>query len=348
MFVPPYCPYSTCLAHKHPSKRHFLRYGYYKPLCRANPVPRFRCRTCKRTYSRQTFRADYRDHKPHLNTQFFRLLISGVGLRQSSRMLPLTLRCTELKFRKIGQHLRHLNLNVRGKLGPSAVLQMDEFETFETRRRERPVTVPVLIDTPTRFIIWAESETLSPRGRMSVARIESLAKEEGQFGPRKDNSKVAIRKVLERAIPMVSGLDMVRVQTDEKLTYPSLLQSAFGTARVIHEKTSSRLARTVANPLFPINQTEAIARDLLGRLRRQSWLASKKRCFLDLALQYLMTWKNLIKPRFNRDKATPAQFAGFLQRPLTYSEVLGWRQDQGRRSIPPCPRAALGRGVYAG
>jgi len=224
---------------------------------------------------------------------------------------------------------------------------MDEFETFETRRRERPVTVPVLIDTLSRFIIWAESETLSPRGRMSTSRLQALAAEEAQFGLRKDNSKVAIRKVLQRAIPMVSGLETVLVQTDEKQTYPGLLRGAFGAARVIHEQTSSRLARTVANPLFPINQTEAIARDLLGRLRRQSWLASKKRCFLDLALQYLMTWKNLIKPRFNRDKATPAQFAGFLQRPLTYSEVLGWRQDQGRRSIPPCPRAALGKEVYA-
>ncbi|MCB9906080.1 MAG: hypothetical protein H6830_00005, partial [Planctomycetes bacterium] len=130
---------------------------------------------------------------------------------------------------------------------------MDEFETFETRRRERPVTVPVLIDTLSRFIIWAESETLSPRGRMSTSRLQALAAEEAQFGLRKDNSKVAIRKVLQRAIPMVSGLETVLVQTDEKQTYPGLLRGAFGAARVIHEQTSSRLARTVANPLFPIN-----------------------------------------------------------------------------------------------
>jgi len=68
---------------------------------------------------RQTFRMDYRDHRPDLNALLCQSLVSGVGLRQTSRNLRLSLRCTELKFRKIARHLRRLNLNLRTKASQS-------------------------------------------------------------------------------------------------------------------------------------------------------------------------------------------------------------------------------------
>ena len=55
--------------------------------------------------------------EPDLNAPLFALLCAGVGLRQSSRMLGLALRCTEHKFRKIGRHLRGLNRTLLFGLG---------------------------------------------------------------------------------------------------------------------------------------------------------------------------------------------------------------------------------------
>ena len=49
-------------------------------------------------------------------------IASGAGLRQTSRTLGLTQRCTELKFRKIARHLRRLNLNLRAQLPEGSVL----------------------------------------------------------------------------------------------------------------------------------------------------------------------------------------------------------------------------------
>ena len=81
---------------------------------------------------------DYGDHRPDLNWPLLQSLASGLGLRQSSRNLRLSLRCTELKFRKLARHVRRLNLNLRGDLPANASFQMDEFETFEGRRNTRP------------------------------------------------------------------------------------------------------------------------------------------------------------------------------------------------------------------
>ncbi|MEQ1893413.1 MAG: hypothetical protein ABL998_12775, partial [Planctomycetota bacterium] len=79
--------------------------------------------------------------------------------------------------------------------------------------------------------------------------------------------------------------------------------------------------------------------------RRESWLVSKKRRFLDLALQLHMAYRNLVRRRFNADEVSPAQMLGFVPRRLTAEELLSWSQVWGRRSVHPLSRwgASVGR-----
>jgi hypothetical protein len=277
---------------------------------------------------------DYRDHRPDLNPKLVELLASGVGLRQSSRLLGLSRRCLEKKHRKIGRHLRRQNLNLQGPLPPGSVLQLDELETYEGMRTLRPLTVPVLIEKHSRFIIWAESAPIPARHRKTrhgKTRCEELRRK----GRRRDGSRRACRRTLGRGAALAGDLKTLVIETDEKRTYPSLLREVFGGHRIVHDTTKSTRKRDVSNPLFPINQTEALARDLMGRLRRQSWLASKKRRYLDLALALFIAWRNLVRRRFNHDEGSPAQFLKFAPRRMTEEELCSWRQDWGRRSIHP-------------
>jgi transposase-like protein len=88
-FVPPECPYPACPRHTLLFRRPFLyrRRGYYKRLCGSQPIPRFQCLTCGRRFSSQTFRKDYRHHKPDLNPGIVDQLISKVSQRQIARNL---------------------------------------------------------------------------------------------------------------------------------------------------------------------------------------------------------------------------------------------------------------------
>jgi transposase-like protein len=196
MFQPPRCPNPTCSRHRSPEPGFFRRRGFYWPACRAHPVPRFTCRSCGRGFSRQSFRSDYRDHRPDLNAGLLRLLASGLGLRQSARLLGLSRRCTELKFRKIATHLRDFNLNLRGELAEGVTLQFDEFETYEGRRNTRPLTIPTLIERETRFVLWAESAPIRPRGRMTPSRLAAIAREDVLHGTRRDRSRASIERTL--------------------------------------------------------------------------------------------------------------------------------------------------------
>jgi hypothetical protein len=277
---------------------------------------------------------DYRDHKPSRNVRLFELLASGVGLRQCARMIKLSRRCTELKFRKLGRHLRQLNRNLRGPLPEGCVLQFDELETYEECRNARPLSVPTLIERESRFIIWSESAPIRPRGRMSTKRRRSIARSERRHGPRTDGSRRSSRLTLMRGARLTRGLRQVALETDEKSSYRSLAKQVFGEG-MQHSQTNSGLARMTWNPLFPINHSEAMVRDLTGRLRRESWLASKKRRFLDLQLQIYAAYRNYVRLRFNRDAkedVSPAQLLGFVPRRLRMEELLGWRQDWRARS----------------
>ena len=335
MFEPPRCPYRRCPRFRDPQPDFFSRHGQYRAKCRAHAVPRFRCRTCRRTFSRQTFRMDYRDHRPDLNPRLFEALASGLGLRQTARNLSLTLRCTELKFRKIARHLRRLNLNLRGPLPAHATFQFDELETYEGRRNTRPLSVPVLIETQSRYIIWAEASPIRPRGKMTPARRRAVQADDKRYGARKDLSRRSVYRTLRRGAEIAGGLRRIELRTDEKSSYPRLAREVFGATRLLHLTTNSKLPRMNWNPLFPINHTEAMARDLMGRLRRESWLVSKKRRYLDLGLQVFLAYRNLVRLRFNRDRASPAQVLGLVRRRLRLGEVLSWRQDWGSLSLAP-------------
>jgi transposase-like protein len=326
--------------HADPVSDFFVRNGSYRPRCRPRPVPRFRCLHCHKGFSRQTFRADYRDHRPDLNERLFSLLCAGVGLRQSSRMLALSRRCTELKFRKIGRHLRRMNRNLPGPLPESATLQLDELETYETRRSTRPLTLPMLIERDSRFVLAARAAPIRPSGAMNEVRRRAIAEDDRAVGRRQSRSRPAVRAVLRRGAALAGRLATVSLQTDEKSTYRRLARAVFGAPRLRHTTSSSRLPRTAWNPLFAINNTEAIARDLTGRLRRESWLVSKLRWFLNLQLELFVAYRNYVRPRFNRVRETPAQELGFVDERMRLAQLLSWRQDWGQHSIHPLARQA--------
>ncbi len=338
MFRPPFCPYRGCSAHHATGSNFYVRHGAYRAACRPRPVSRFRCKSCLRTFSRQTFRADFRDHRPDLNVPLLKLLACGTGLRESGRQLGLSLPAVEHKARKIGRHLRQLNLALRGPLPEGARFVFDELETYEGRRNTRPLTVPMLVEGRSLFLIWAESETLRPSGRMSEARKLAIQADEARFGLRRDRSARAIHRTLRRGAELLPDGRTIRVDTDEKSVYPRHLERALGKGTSDHHCTNSLVPRKTWNPLFPVNSEEARARDMMGRLRRESWLVSKRRRWLDIALHVHMAYRNYVRRRSLAEEDSPASMLGFVRRRLRPTELLSWRQVWGSRSPSPVGR----------
>ncbi len=338
-FVPPCCPNQSCRMHTAPVPRFFERRGSYRPKCRSAPVPRFRCRTCRRGFSFQTFRVDYRDHRPHDNVTLFSLLVSGVGLRQAGRLIRMNVGSLQRKFRKLGRALRRLNRNLRCKLPAHRTLVFDELETFE-HSAICPVTVPVVVDRDSKLVVAASAAPIRRVAAKGSRRQRWLARHEEKHGRRRDRSRVCVHLVLRRCRDLLGDTPVVLL-SDQKPLYASLCRRLFG-ARSRHQTFSGKLARTVFNPLFPVNHAEAMLRDNCGRLRRRSWLVSKNVRYLRLHLEYFVAYRNWHRACTNHHPLghAPGVLLHLIPRNLDLAELVAWRQDWGTRSIHPTTQAS--------
>lgn len=334
VFVPPRCPHSDCPFHLAPKGRWFRRRGYYQPRCRSEPVPRFRCFGCDRSFSRQTFRHDCGDRKPHTNILLWRLLTSGVGLRQSGRLVDLDIHSVQGKLRKFARTCAFLHDNFCPALPPRRTYVFDEEETYE-RDRGWPVTIPVVIERDTWFVVSFAVAPIRRLAREGSRRRRRQDATEKKDKPRRDRSRVSVKWALRR-LRQRTGKEPLALLSDEKPSYPTVIREIFR-GRAVHERTPGTAPRTTFNPLFPINITMAMLRDNNGRLRRRTWLNTKVRECLVQQLQLFVIYRNYVRFRFNRDRGgeCAAQFLKLLPRALQPDEVLRWRQDWGARSPHP-------------
>jgi hypothetical protein len=286
-------------------------------------------------FSRQTFRHDYRDRRPDCNEMLFKLLSSGVGLRQAGRVTGLMPTSVQKKMRKIGRTCRWLHRNLCDRLPAGKTYLLDEEETFEAASI-RPVTMPVLMEHSSWFVVAISVGPIRRLAAEGTCRRRRQDREEQQQGPRRDRSKRCVELALGRLAQRLGSAPFV-LRTDEKASYRTAIHKQFG-RQARHETTLGSIARTTSNPLFAINTTMAMSRDNNGRMRRQTWLVTKRARCLRLQVQIFSVYRNYVRQRFNRDrdrKLSSAASLGLLPRAMTWSEPLRWRQDWGPRSIHP-------------
>jgi hypothetical protein len=118
----------------------------------------------------------------------------------------------------------------------------------------------------------------------------------------------------------------VVLRSDHKTLYGLLGRRIFG-ERFVWERHSATARRDRANPLFPINHTNARLRHFLARLRRRSWCISKTQEGLRRHLQIAALWMNWCRGITNRTRTTPGQALGLAFRAYREEELLAWRED---------------------
>jgi transposase-like protein len=325
-FQPRFCPRPDCRAH---TARPFLwrRKGTFLRACDGRPVQRYLCLVCRRTFSLQTFRLDYRLKRPALHLALFKDFVSKVTLRQAARTLGCSRGTVARRLLLLGEHCRQFHqgmvLRARGNLGGS--FQLDELETFEHSRRLQPLTMPVLIERRSFFVLALETAPLPCRGRLPPALAEKKRALEARHGKRRSGSSAAVRRCLELLAHVHPPAAGVQIQTDGKESYARILGQLFG-ARLEHARCSSQARRDYRNPLFPINHTLAMLRDGISRLVRRSWAASKLRERLERHAWIWVCWRNYVRGITNRaPRTTPAMALGVTRRRWRKEELLAWK-----------------------
>ncbi|HEV8611998.1 MAG TPA: hypothetical protein VGQ73_00725 [Gemmatimonadales bacterium] len=309
-FVPARCPFPTCPSRcRVPFTWHHK--GRFRRRCDGRLVPRFYCRACRRRFSSQSFRLDYRLRRPTLHLELFFGFVSKLTLRQAARIHRCSKNTVAHRLRLLGEHSRafhHAQLEGARLAGR---FLLDELETFEHNRRLRPLTVPVLVERQSFFVVSTAVAPLPARGGLSQRhRLRKLALEQCE-GKRRSGSRGAVKRCLETLRGCSAG--PLILESDRKPSYAGLVRQCLGRG-ARHLRHSSRAPRTVENPLFAINLTLAMLRDGASRLVRRSWAASKKAAWLERHLWIWIVWRNYVRNRTNKTPGVTAAMALGVQR----------------------------------
>jgi transposase-like protein len=330
-FHPRRCPREQCPSHTQVPFA-FQCKGRFSRKVDARTVQRYKCLVCRKGFSSQTFRLDYRIKKPWLPLAIFQSLVSKCSIRQTGRNLACKPDTVLHHLGLLGNHARQMHTaflarHKRDGPGLEGTFQLDELETFEIDRRLCPLTVPILIDKHTWFVVHAETGTLPARGNLREHDKKRKEAYETAAGTKRVSRSKEATTACFAVLRDHLGADVtIDVQTDEKKTYRLLLRQVFG-KQVRHQWVNSKAVRNRANLLFPINNTLAQARDNLARLVRRSWCHSKRERNLRLHLWIWMLYRNYVREITNQDKTkSSASAAGIARRRLTARELLQWKE----------------------
>jgi len=327
---PPFSAWKRCPSISKEVEFSYKKRGHYSRECDGRPVQRFHCKCCDRGFSTQTFRVDYRFRKPHLDVRILEALVSKCTLRKCARNHGVRRETIERRVIRFGNHCQQLNRwaldRQRVPHIPHESFSMDELESFETDRLLKPVTMPLLIERESRYILHAEVAPLPARKPLSARNQRRLAALEKIEGVRQSGSLAAVKSTLEQLAKRVPEGPLV-VVTDKKTTYASELKRIFG-ERAVHEQVSSKERRDEHNSLFPINHTLAMARDCVAKLVRRSWAHAKRAARLELHTWIWIAFRNLVRPRFvvkRKLDRTPAQLLGLTRARWSAARLIRWR-----------------------
>ena len=272
---------------------HIVRHGYYYRSSDRIWVTRFKCKTCRHTFSRATLHPCLMQKKRHMNFPLWHQLCSNVSLTRAARLLRLNRKTVSRKQRFLGAQavlLQRQWLSEYTKQGtaPVRLVQFDEMETFEHTKR-KPVSIPLVVEEGTRYLLAVEA--------CKMASKTPLTARKKQDGPWRSERFGTLRRVLKELKPHV--LPEAQFSSDSQPQYPSVLQKVFPQAK--HLKYPSRRAAPIGqgelkvgahDPLFSLNHTAAMFRANVSRLIRKTWCTTKNIDRLRDHLAMYAVWHN--------------------------------------------------------
>ena len=323
---PPHCPNPRCQYHSDSTGWRFRKKGFFERDRRPRRVQRYQCSHCDRCFSSSTFSVGYWLRRPDLLEPVFHRLVSCSGFRQIAREFGVSHSTIRHLSDRLGRHCLLFQEAHRPKECPDEALVLDGFRTFE-HSQYWPMDLNLVVGKSL-FVYGFNDAELRRSGTMRPAQAVKRTVLERKYGrPDPQATRKAVEEVLGRVIPPGGE---VTLRSDEHQSYPPAMKRLRN--RVIHhERTSSKDARTAANPLFPVNMSDMLIRHSSANHKRETIAFSKRRQSALYRLAIWTVWRNYMKDRSeNRHVGTPAQAIGAIKRRLDLGEVLGRRQFPSR------------------
>jgi transposase-like protein len=339
---PPHCPNRGCLYHHtQPTPWPYRRHGFYQRQSSPHRIQRFRCLSCRRAFSTQTFSTTYWLKCPSLLAPVYTHTVGGMANRQIARTIKAAPATVDRLLGRLGRHCLLFLGQLLANASPFGDIVIDDLASFEYSQYY-PFDHLTAVDQTSSYVIYFNDAPRRRSGRMTAAqraRREQLEAIHGRPDPRAVHK--ASRELLQTAL---QGSCRAVVRSDEHRAYRWALQTV--ACQVEHRQTSSRRKRDRHNELFEVNALDMFLRHSSANHRRETIAFAKRRQESAYRLAIFVCWKNVGKRRWEkRCRSTPAMLLGLTDRVLEVEDVLARRLFRDHVVLPPSWDAYYRRAV---
>jgi len=281
------CPNVSCEHNADGLKdRFYVKWGYFKPSWSKRPVPRYKCKTCGKTFSASTAKVETLNEKrPDVNQMVFDLYCSRMSLRRIAKVLQINRKTVVRKFYKLAGIAKghHEWLIANQKIPCSDMIAVDEMEANEGSK-VRPLTMTIAVDGTNGRVLDISVSEIKAKGKIVSKRKIDQVK-----ANRIDTSSKGFKKVLSSIKIMKSKEKAPTIFTDGKKVYITHLKTILPEAK--HIRSIGRV-NSKYDPIWWLNHACAMFRHDLSRLSRKSIVFSRTKKGLEAHMYLYIAWKN--------------------------------------------------------
>ena len=282
------CPNENCSNHTNPIKDWYVKIGYYKPKTTNQKTPRYKCKSCGKSFSTHTNKSTANQKKPEINVMIFKLLVSGVSLRRSSQILGVQYNTIIKHFNYLAKQCRELHIEHLKTIKTSFV-QVDEMETF-LHARPKALSVPMAVRVKTGEILGFAVAKMPAKGKLTQIGVSKYSWYVDERSQKFQGMLIDIKGSLNQDITF---------KCDANSSYKKWIGHQVPHAK-LDQQSASQPKQTNANgkefdELFAINNTFARMRHDMNRLARKTWSTTKAIHGLENHIWLYIAWKNKYK-----------------------------------------------------
>ncbi len=292
---PSYCPNAACSNHVPPRGRWLTKFGFYR--CAAHGrVQRYKCRNCGATISDQTESLHYFAKRRLPLKAIKTSLLEGASMREVGRRYKASPMAVQQAVIRLGRQSIAAQSHLLDRLHERNGLVIDGFRSFVTSQ-DYPCDITITVDRDGETVLTMTHALFRRGGRTTAQQKHRLHRKNLRWQPLPGSMKQAIslqiKELWDYARPRDGGA--ILVDTDEHPLYLHLLAldrlaSHFRLAGLFsHRQTSSRVHRSMQNPLFPANYVDRLIRHRLREHTRET-IAFGRNAVMQMHRAWIFAW----------------------------------------------------------
>ena len=270
------------------------KFGSFKRKSDGQVIPRYRCKTCAKTFSPATQNPACWQKKRTINRLCLFMLTSTMSMRRIAFVLKVNRKTVARKLNYLAMISRQEMAKMQAHYQDVESIQMDELITFE-HTKCKPLSVCMAVTDKGRKILGFRVSKMPASGHLAkIARKK--------YGHRPDHRLLGLDDLFSELKSVLKPT--ISIQSDECPFYKQIIKNHFPNADYkCHIGLKSAIAgqgelkKAWRDPLFAINHTFAMLRANINRLIRRTWCSTKKiPCLEDHLALYAWVHNSKLQP----------------------------------------------------